>query len=190
MAWTAPKVFAVGEVLTAATLNAQVSNNFAAIAPVGSYMFMHRAATRVETTINGAWLECNGTAVSRTTYATLFGVTSTSYGAGNGSTTFNVPDLAGRVPVGIGGNLGPGANDGVAFGNRRPHHRHTPHSHVYGPAGPATGNQLPMALGTLSGGADPSFNTSTVDGGSNNGNDSLDAPAYQVCGVWSIKYTA
>ena len=46
------------------------------------------------------WLLCDGSAVSRSTYATLFAVTSTTYGSGNGSTTFNLPDLRGRVAVG------------------------------------------------------------------------------------------
>jgi len=48
------------------------------------------------------WLLCDGSAISRTTYAVLFAVISTSYGAGDGSTTFNVPDLRGRIPVGAG----------------------------------------------------------------------------------------
>lgn len=48
------------------------------------------------------YLLCDGSAVSRSTYATLFGVISTSYGVGDGSTTFNLPDLRGRVPVGAG----------------------------------------------------------------------------------------
>ena len=46
------------------------------------------------------FLLCDGSAVNRTTYATLFGVIGTTYGTGNGSTTFNLPDLKGRVPVG------------------------------------------------------------------------------------------
>jgi microcystin-dependent protein len=46
------------------------------------------------------WLLCDGSAVSRTTYAALYGVISTSYGAGDGSTTFNLPDLRGRMPAG------------------------------------------------------------------------------------------
>ena len=46
------------------------------------------------------WLLCDGSAVSRTTYADLFAIISTTYGTGNGSTTFNVPDLRGRVAVG------------------------------------------------------------------------------------------
>ena len=41
------------------------------------------------------WLECNGAAVSRTAYENLFSVISTMYGLGDGSTTFNVPDLRG-----------------------------------------------------------------------------------------------
>ena len=46
------------------------------------------------------WLLCDGQEVSRSTYATLFSAISTTYGAGNGTTTFNVPNLKGRVPVG------------------------------------------------------------------------------------------
>lgn len=50
------------------------------------------------------YLGCDGTAVSRTTYATLFGVIGTTWGAGNGSTTFNLPDFQRRVAVGSGGS--------------------------------------------------------------------------------------
>jgi microcystin-dependent protein len=46
------------------------------------------------------FLLCDGSAVSRTTYADLFAVTSTTYGAGDGSTTFNLPDLRSRFPLG------------------------------------------------------------------------------------------
>lgn len=54
-------------------------------------------------TVPPGWLLCDGTAVSRTTYADLFAIISTTFGTGDGSTTFNVPDLAGRVPVGVDG---------------------------------------------------------------------------------------
>lgn len=47
------------------------------------------------------WLFCNGQAVSRTEYAELFAAIGTNYGEGDGSTTFNVPDFIGRVPVGL-----------------------------------------------------------------------------------------
>jgi microcystin-dependent protein len=49
--------------------------------------------------IPSGFLECNGQAVSRTTYAALFAIVSTTYGVGDGSSTFNVPDLQDRVPV-------------------------------------------------------------------------------------------
>lgn len=48
------------------------------------------------------FLLCNGQAVSRTTYSSLFTLIGTSYGAGDGSTTFNVPDLRGSVLLGLG----------------------------------------------------------------------------------------
>jgi microcystin-dependent protein len=49
--------------------------------------------------VPSGFLECNGAAVSRSTYATLFAIVGTTYGAGNGSTTFNVPNLTDRVVV-------------------------------------------------------------------------------------------
>lgn len=48
----------------------------------------------------GGWLLCYGQAVSRTTYARLFSALSTTYGVGDGTTTFNLPDLRGRVVAG------------------------------------------------------------------------------------------
>lgn len=42
------------------------------------------------------WLECNGAAISRTTYAALFLAIGTTFGAGDGSTTFNIPDCRGE----------------------------------------------------------------------------------------------
>lgn len=47
------------------------------------------------------WLICDGSAVSRTSYADLFAVIGTKYGEGDGSTTFNLPNLKGKVPVGL-----------------------------------------------------------------------------------------
>lgn len=52
------------------------------------------------------WLVCDGSAISRTTYATLFAAIGTTWGAGDGSTTFNIPDLRGRAPIGAGTGSG------------------------------------------------------------------------------------
>jgi microcystin-dependent protein len=52
------------------------------------------------------FLLCDGSAVSRTTYAALFGVIGSTYGAGDGSTTFNLPDTRGRTTIGAGQGTG------------------------------------------------------------------------------------
>jgi microcystin-dependent protein len=54
----------------------------------------------------GGWLLCDGRAVSRTVYAALFAAIQTDHGPGDGTSTFNLPDLRGCVPVGAG--AGPG----------------------------------------------------------------------------------
>ena len=51
------------------------------------------------------WLICNDAAVSRSTYARLFAVIGTSFGTGDGSSNFNVPDMRDRVPLGKGTNM-------------------------------------------------------------------------------------
>lgn len=76
-------------------------------------------------TIPAGWLACGGQAVSRTTYAALFLAIGTLYGAGDGLTTFNVPDLRGRTIFGKDNLGGSAANrlttagggvDGVTLG--------------------------------------------------------------------------
>ena len=57
-----------------------------------------------KSTAPAGYVLCDGSAISRTDYADLFAVISTTYGAGNGSTTFNVPQLQGKMPQGYDGN--------------------------------------------------------------------------------------
>lgn len=52
------------------------------------------------------WLLCNGAAISRTTYADLYALLGITFGAGDGSTTFNIPDMRGRAPIGVGTGTG------------------------------------------------------------------------------------
>jgi microcystin-dependent protein len=56
------------------------------------------------------YLLCFGQAVSRTTYSALFAITGTAFGAGDGSTTFNLPDFRGRFPLGLDNMGGSSAN--------------------------------------------------------------------------------
>jgi microcystin-dependent protein len=85
--------------------------------------------------IDGGWLKGDGTAVSRATYAALFNEYGTTYGSGNGSTTFNLPDARGRAIFGAGTIVALGASDGLTEANRGPGHKHGivsggGHSHV------------------------------------------------------------
>jgi len=52
------------------------------------------------------WLLCDGSIVSRTTYSALFAIVGETFGAGDGSTTFVLPNLIDYVPAGVGGTLG------------------------------------------------------------------------------------
>ncbi len=73
------------------------------------------------------WLECDGSAVSRATYANLFAALGTTHGVGDGSSTFNVPDLRGEFIRGW--DNGKGTDSGRTFGSSQTDafqaHKHT-----------------------------------------------------------------
>jgi microcystin-dependent protein len=71
---------------------------FLGIAPTGTVL-PFAGSTAPE-----GWALCDGSAISRTTYSKLFGVISTTYGIGDNSSTFNVPDMRGVYPRGAGTN--------------------------------------------------------------------------------------
>jgi microcystin-dependent protein len=122
------------------------------------------------------WLLCDGAAVSRTTYAALFTAIGTTYGAGDGSTTFNLPDLGGRVPAGkeatatrltAGVSGVDGATLGAVGGDQRLHQ----HNHTASDAGHSHGVSDPGHFHSfLHGGTTPAaFTGRSGDGdGSNN----------------------
>lgn len=100
------------------------------------------------------WLICDGSAVSRTTYADLFAVIGTKYGAGDGSTTFNLPNLKGRVPVGLDGS----DTDFNAIGKTDGEKNHT--LTVY-----ELPTKIPVNYGNISGGTDVVISSSVVGTG-------------------------
>jgi microcystin-dependent protein len=72
-----------------------VANALAALVPSGTVSQTARA------TAPTGYLLCDGSAISRSTYSSLFDAIGTAYGTGDGSTTFNIPNLKGRIPVGF-----------------------------------------------------------------------------------------
>jgi microcystin-dependent protein len=104
--------FVVGEILAAP-----------AVPPPSGMMLAYAGASAPS-----GWLMCDGSAVSRTTYSALFAVVGTAYGAGDGSTTFNLPDTRGRFVVGLGTHADVDSrsdNDGEStVSTRRPQHAH------------------------------------------------------------------
>lgn len=129
-------------------------------------------------TAPSGWLIADGSALSRSTYSLLFSVIGTTHGAGDGSSTFNIPDMRGRVPVGK--NTGTFSTLGGAGGAEThtlstaeiPSHTHTEDYIYYQPnfttipAGsnyPAAGAYTPSQSGSLQRASDP-----TGGGGAHN----------------------
>lgn len=82
------------------------------------------------------YILCDGSAVSRATYATLFGVIGTTYGTGDGVTTFNVPDLRGRFAL---GKATAGTGNALGASGGLIDHVHSGPSHTHDVAVPYTG---------------------------------------------------
>jgi len=74
--------------------------------------------------VPSGYLECNGAAVSRTTYAALFAVIGEQYGAGNGSSTFNIPDLRGEFIRGFDNGRGVDNNRSIASSQSEQNKQH------------------------------------------------------------------
>ena len=119
------------------------------------------------------YLLCDGAAISRSTYSTLFGVLATTYGAGDGSSTFNIPDLQGRVIAGHGGTLLSGSADAIGATNAHSTKTHTlsiaempAHDHTYNRTNNVTaGGSMAIEDGPVTGTATSS---STGGGGAHN----------------------
>ena len=96
--WVTPKTWSYKEAPGSDSLNEQIRDNLNYVKeslPAGIIIGYGGAAAPSQ------WLLCDGTAVSRSTYSALFAAIGVSYGVGNGSSTFNLPDYRGRVMVGL-----------------------------------------------------------------------------------------
>ncbi len=201
MAYTSPpKTFTAGNVLTAADLNTYLRDALEALFPVGYIGMVMQAATSVETLVNNVWLECNGTAVSRSTYSTLntlFSGVSYPFGSGDGSTTFNLPDYRGRAFIhhsttsGNAATKTMGLSDSAALASR------TPKPTVSGTTGAHTHSAGSYAVSlastynaTTPGTTSPPPGSAAVSGTSGSSTASFSATAttaYLVGGIYVIK---
>ncbi len=94
--------FTDGDIISAAQVNANFAELNSRIAPVGSIMPFAGPVSKVPV----GWMICDGAPVSRSTYSDLFNVIDSSWGNGDGSTTFNLPDLRGTFLRGVDGGSG------------------------------------------------------------------------------------
>lgn len=149
--------------------------------PAGAIMSFAGAAAP------SGYLICDGAAILRSTYSVLFTAIGTTWGVGDDSTTFNLPDLRGRVVAGVGthGDVDAvGETDGRPVQYRRPKHSHTvaDPGHTHGYQNPAfqdqyaAGGQKKAAWREIYGPTGAATTGVTV--GADPANDSLDAPAY------------
>lgn len=125
-----------GKVLTSDASGVGTWQTSSSATPAGAVFYM--AANKIPT----GYLECNGAAISRTTYAALFAVVGTMYGNGNGSTTFNLPDLRGEFIRGW--DHGRGTDDGRAIGSYQKYAIQMHEHRIPTPAG-GTGGRISMA---------------------------------------------
>lgn len=150
---------AVGRAIIGASTTTDVVNQLGISALLPSFppgMIMPFAASTAPT----GFLICDGTAVSRTTYAALFAVVGATWGAGNGTTTFNIPDLRGVFLRGL--DSGRGYDNSRTFASYQadgyPAHTHTitdpGHTHTYTAGGAGTGyvtgGNVPVGVSTPS----------------------------------------
>lgn len=134
------------------------------------------------------WMICDGTAINRTTYADLFAIIGTTFGVGDGATTFNIPNMEGKFPIGKDSSHALGATGGtftIAEANL-PAHTHSissdgGHNHdVYG-ATPGVGTPFKInstsiltadeEINPVTTTSEPAHNHGAATGGSGSGTD-------------------
>jgi microcystin-dependent protein len=122
------------------------------------------------------WLKANGAAVSRTTYAALFSAIGTTFGVGDGSTTFNLPDLRGEFVRGW--DDGRGVDAGRVFGSNQSHALQA-HTH---------GGGANYASQTAAGATGFFASNANLNTGSNSGNSATETRPRNVALLAIIKY--
>lgn len=119
------------------------------------------------TTAPSGWLPCQGQAVSRTEYAELFAAIGTAFGEGDGSTTFNVPDLREAVPVGTGTRENDTSRHDIYDIGTFKDDRYASHNHTINHGHSATSTMTYKGSGSSGGSATVSYSVLQNTNGSN-----------------------
>jgi microcystin-dependent protein len=161
------------------------------LVPVGTILAFGGSSTAPT-----GWLFCDGTAISRTTYNGLFTAIGVNFGQGNGSTTFNIPDLRGRAPIGAGNDATAANNQTRNIGSKggdwrlQAHQHYTTVSgsgttnpvgdHTHGYSAPLTGKSVRQGTGTFTGAME-----AQIDGGGTGGGGAHSHTFGVTSGGWS-----
>jgi microcystin-dependent protein len=131
------------------------SSGVATLAELSSPSLAGMVAYFAMNTVPAGWLKANGSAVSRTTYAALFAAIGTSFGVGDGTTTFNLPDMRGEFARGF--DDGRGVDTGRTFASSQTDDLKG-HDHLYYKFDDATGIN-PISGGNFDGNGGPRTST-------------------------------
>ena len=163
----------------------KVGKSISAPSMIGQILMFAGTSAKVPS----GWKICDGSAISRTTYSALYNVIGTTWGQGNGTTTFNIPDLRGRAPVGAGQGSGLtertlgtklGVEDAVI-----PYHRHSVAKVTISSSGSHTHDVYYRSDNNISSGSADRIGTSNTHAGTRSavpsgGSHTHDVPAHNT----------
>lgn len=167
-----PSGGSAGQVLTKKT-NANYDTQWSSVPPVGTVLMW--AGASASDAVPDGYLLCDGSAVSRTSYPVLFAVLGETFGSGNGSTTFALPDLRARFVLGVNDSYTRGATGGevnhTLTVSEMPVHSHTcgdsgAHTHTIEAGGAHTHTCGASGSKIINTGGGSSGNASVGTGGS------------------------
>ena len=155
--YTGPNAVALADITPFARTfldDADAASVLATLGALASAMLVGSVQAFAMTTPPSGFLKCNGQLVSRVTYSALFAAIGTTYGAGDGSTTFNLPDLRGEFIRGL--DDGRGVDDsrgiGTAQTGQNLAHSHTASTATSGNHGHTTHGHISASQFQVSGG--------------------------------------